>query len=224
MQEIKRRDSVILRLALGIIVPLGLIITAVVVTWHDLIILRTDAIFAVSLFIFIFTLPEIFVAFSYIIEDYNKKIFIDKENRCLIVEHKNEKIQIVQSDIVKSYHVEVKKTSSRYKGVTGYEYVLLILPERKKVYITNLFCPSKDIISFFSLGCVNIQYMFPRIDRTIGNALLTTEEHENRVNEFLKIFRNHTDDELYNILRNRKDYATYALKAAQILLKERGKE
>lgn len=219
MQELKRRDSVIIRIALGIIIPVFFMLLAVRAAWHDLTVLRTDAILAVSLFIFVFTLPEIIVAVSYIIEDHNKKIYLDKENQRLIVKHKGEEVRVSQSDIVKSYHVE-----SRRRGVIGYEYVLLILPERKKVYITNLFCKSKDIISLFSLSCVNMQYMLPRIDRTIGNAFLTTEEHEEKVNEFRNIFKNHSDDELYHILRNRKDYAIYAVKAAQILLKERGKE
>lgn len=60
--------------------------------------------------------------------------------------------------------------------------------------------------------------------RKIGDAFLTTEEHEDKVNEFREIFKNHSDEELYQVLRNRKDYATYAVKAAQSLLKERGKE
>jgi hypothetical protein len=219
MQELKRRDSVVIRIALGIIIPIFFMLIAIRAAWHDLTVLRTDAILAVSLFIFVFTLPEIIVAVSYIIEDHNKKIFIDKENQCLVVKHKGEEIRITQSDIVKSYHIE-----SRRRGVIGYEYILLILPERKKIYITNLFSKSKDIISFFSLSCINMQYMLPRIDRTIGNAFLTTEEHEDKVDEFRSIFKNHSDDELYHILRNRKDYATYAVKAAQILLKERSKK
>lgn len=219
MQELKHQDFIVIRLALGIIIPVFFMFMVINAAWQDLTALQTDAILAISLFIFAYTLPEIIVAISYITEDYNKKIYLDKENRCLIVKHKGEEIRITQPDIVKSYHVESKR-----RGVIGYEYVLLILPERKKIYITNLFSKSKDIISFFSLSCVNMQYMIPRIDRTIGNAFLTTEEHEDKINEFRNIFKNHSNDELYHILRNRKEYATYAVKAAQILLKERGKE
>ena len=219
MQELKRRDSVAIWYAFDIAWPITLIVIVIGVTWHDLIALRTDAIVVVSLFT-IALLSQIVLPVSYIIEDYKKKIYIDKENQCIIVKKRGEEIRITNADIIKSYHL---KAIHRHHGIRGYEYVVLILPERKKVYITNLFCDSNDIISFLSLSCETLK-AWPMIDRTIGNAFLTTEEYEDKVNEFLEIFKNHSDDDLCKILRNRQDYAIYAVKAAQILLKERDKD
>ena len=109
----------------------------------------------------------------------------------------------------------------RYRYFDGYEYVLLVLKERVRIYITNLLIDSQDIISLFSLNCMEIESTTPYIDRGMGAGVLTTKEFEQKVKEFELNFQDYPNEKLHSIVLSKKEYASYAIEAARNILEKR---
>ena len=82
---------------------------------------------------------------------------------------------------------------------------MLILKERKRVYITNLICEPLEILKTIETG-----YKYVGRDSYgicgIGSEILTTDEFNNKVMKFEKEFKDHSVNELENIIHDKNTY------------------
>ena len=222
IEKITPRRKKLVLFTVFFILALLFIIIIFRVAWHDII---TGHLFAIGLILLIsivIPLPIIVLSTSYLYEDLSKEVFIDRGNKMIIIKKKNKEIIITKSDIVKSFHVKTLKTGrARHNLENEYEYVLLVLKERKRIFITNLLIEPKEIISFFSLNCTEIIPMIPLIDRKMGSGVLTTDEFEQKVKEFEHSFHDTPNEKLHSIIRDKKVYASHAIEAARRILEKR---
>jgi len=220
LEKLETRAKPLARLLFYVVISLLFPIIVLMVTWHDIIAGHLIAIGVVLLALIVIPLPMILMSAGYLYEDLSKEVFIDREKRQIIIKKRNKEIIITKSDVVKSFHVKgVGKP--RYRYFEGYEYVLLVLKERVRIYITNLLIDSQDIISLFSLNCMEIESTTPYIDRRLGAGVLTTKEFEQKVKEFELNFQDYPNEKLHSIILSKKEYASYATEAARNILKKR---
>ena len=220
LEKLMPQTKLLIRCIFYAFISLLYLVIVIKVTWHDIIVGHLIAIGVVFLVLIVIPLPMILVSVGYLYEDLSKKVFIDREKKLIIIKKWNKEIIITKSDIVKSFHVKgVGKP--RYRYYEGYEYVLLVLKERVRIYITNLLIDSQDIISLFSLNCKEIQTTTPFIDRRMGAGVFTTAEFEQKIKEFEVNFQDYPNEKLHGIIMSKKEYASYAIEAAKNILEKR---
>ena len=219
-EKLEPRAKPLTQLVFYAAIALLFLVTVIMVTWHDIIVGHLAANVIVFLVLIIISLPMILMSVGYLYEDLSKKVFIDREKKRIIIKKGNKEIIITKSDIVESFHVKGSGVH-RYRHLEEYEYVLLVLKERVRIYITNLLIDSQDIISLFSLNCREIKSAIPFIDRGMGAGVLTTEEFEQKVKEFELNFQDYPNEKLHSIVLSKKEYASYAIEAARNILEKR---
>lgn len=166
-------------------------------------------------------LPPILLTFNYIAEDYNKTLILDSQTGNILIRKRNNEISVNKRDIIRVYYVRgYKRYPSQYNFI-GYEYVILLLKEKQRLYITSLICDPKTIIDFTGLESINISKLIPFIGKKIGSDQLTASELDKRISEFVELYKNKTNSELISISDNKDQYADYAIKAAQRVLENR---
>ena len=219
-EKLEPRAKPLAQLVIYATIALLFLVIVIMVTWHDIIIGNLIAIGVVLLALIVIPLPMILMSVGYLYEDLSKEVFIDREKEQIIIKKRNKEIIITKSDIVESFHVK-GVGRHRIRHYDGYEYVLLVLKERVRIYITYLLIDSQDIISLFSLNCKEIKTATPFIDRGMGAGVLTTKEFEQKVKEFELNFQDYTNEKLHSIILNKKEYASYAIEAAIMILEKR---
>jgi hypothetical protein len=170
------------------------------------------------LFFFIFFSAPIFLSLTYLIEDFRKTIKLDKVFHTIIIQKGKNNFTINPIEIVSIYHVLVDKESRATYRQTSFEYIVIILKERKRFYITNLICDPSVIINFLNLKYKTIYSNIPLIDRKLGFDVLTTDEFNKNVKEFERNFENYSNDQLIKIINDKGSYMDYARQAAINLL------
>lgn len=177
----------------------------------------------VILFFLAILLIPFILSVTYFYHDLSKQVFVDKNNRELLINRHGEKSIIRQDDIVESYIVKVDPNKYGHKRIKFpyYKYIALILKERKKIYITCLLCEPELIIEALNLNCKMEYYDIPFIYSYLGNNVLTTKGYNDRVIEFENNFKDYSNSKLAEIIENKSDYTDYAKEAATILLKKR---
>ena len=219
-EKLTPRAKPLARLIFHVTIAMLFIVTVIAVTWHDIIVGHITAIVVVLLILIFIPLPMILMSAGYLYEHLSKEVFIDREKKLIIIKKGKKEIIITKSDIVESFHVK-GVGRHRIRHYDGYEYVLLVLKERVRIYITYLLIDSQDIISLFSLNCKEIKTATPFIDRGMGAGVLTTKEFEQKVKEFELNFQDYTNEKLHSIILNKKEYASYAIEAAIMILEKR---
>jgi len=174
-----------------------------------------------SIFFLAFFGPPIILTISYFFEDFNKRVILLEDK--ITVKKNNQEIVINRKDIIDFFHVKVDKYNiSRYK-FSDFEYISIILKENQRIYITNLLCKPNEIINFFKFKPEIIYTNIPFIDRGLGGINLTTQEFEQKVQEFMVNFGDKTEEDLLKICKQSNVYADYAIKAARQLLNKKSK-
>jgi len=165
--------------------------------------------------------PFIVLSASYLYVDLTKKIFLDEHKNQIIVKRKNNSMTISAQDIVESYHVKVLNPFRRRLPLNACEYIVPVLKEREKIYITNLLIDPEQISK-----CLNIKYnliitRIPFIDWQIGQGVLKSDELEHKVTELLERFQDYPTSQLAEILSQKSTYADNAREAASRLMNTR---
>jgi len=168
-------------------------------------------------FLVLFSAP-IYLTLSYLFEDFNKSVTLDHSTSAIIIRKGKTEIKISQDEIVAAYHVLVDKESNARFRQSSFEYIILILKERKRFIITNLICEPLDILKFINIAYKTTYYNIPVIDRGLGSEILTTNEYSDKVKEFEENFRNHSTQELIKIINDKHSFMDYAREAAKNLL------
>jgi hypothetical protein len=171
-------------------------------------------------FLVIYSAP-IYLTLTYLFEDFNKTVTLDHSSSTIIIRKGKYEIKIPQNEIVAVYHVLVDKDSKARYSQSSFEYIMLILKERKRFIITNLICEPLDILKFINIAYKTTYYNIPVIDRGLGSEILTTAEFANKVKEFEENFRNHSTQELIKIMSDKQSYMDYAREAAKNLLSQK---
>jgi hypothetical protein len=171
----------------------------------------------VVLFLAVYSAP-IFLCLTYLIEDFRKTIILDNEFHSIIFQKGKNKITLSPNEIASIYHVLVDKESRFLYRQSSFEYIVIIIKERKRFYITNLICDPSVIINFLKIKDKTIYSNIPFIDRKLGFEVLTTEEFNKNVKEFECNFENYSKDQLIKIINDKGSYMDYARQAAINLL------
>ena len=179
---------------------------------HDIFI-----IILVSIVQIYFSIPLI-LTITYLIEDFKKTIVLNSQTGVLSVENKQDEIKIYKKDIIDFYYV--KGNLVRHFTI-DFDYIVIILKERQRIFITRLICNPQDIIDFIGIEPKEISQILPYLDRKIGSAYLTTQEFEEKVKEFIETYKNKSNEELHNICSHSNTYAEYAIAAAKRILENR---
>lgn len=164
--------------------------------------------------------PYCYLAASYFIEEIKQDVSFNTTSNEIVVKRNGETISITHNEVVDCYHIKVNRYGSRLK-CHGFEYVLIILKERKRVYITNLRCTPKEVIGILKINPKELHYKVPILKRHIGDINQTTNEFVNSVNEFYERYKEKSDEQLLSICSQKNVYTPYAIKAARKLLIER---
>ena len=222
-EQLKPRANALAKLIMSIVVALAFAGIVFLVTWHDITNGHVVAIGTVAFISILLPTPIIILSTIYLYEDLSKKVFIDREKGLLIIQKRKKETIITKADIADSYHIKARRQGRRSFILhdIGYEYVLLVLNERKRIFITYLLCDPKEIVSLFLLPCTKTKVAIPLLDRGLGSGVLTSEEYEQKVGEFELRFKNFPDEKLHTIVRNRKEYAPTAIEAAKKILEKR---
>jgi hypothetical protein len=220
MTELKpRKDKVVIFLLclVGPLVLIGLLIKNLIEGYNDF---NATATLVIAIVFILFISPPIVLSITYLFIDLTKKIIIDKNNIVIIKRAKH--ISINHEDVIVSFYVKVDDffAYTRY-NFPMFKYIVLILKERKKVFITNLLCDPELIIKTLELDNKMILTPFPFLNPTLGNGVLTSKEYEKKVQEFEKLFQQNTNAMLAEIINNKNTYADYAREAATRLLNSR---
>lgn len=221
MTELKPRIGQILIFSVSFLISIALIIFIIrIINKRPEDLKSIDAIIAYLLFI-ILVGPPLILSTTYFYVDLTKKVSIDMHTKRIIIREGGKETVITHNDVIESYYVRVENLGgSRYK-FPFYKYVLLVLKERKRVFITNLLCDPEFIIKHLDLNCKYINSNVPLIDRTLGECVLTSQEFENKVLEFENNFQDHSNEMLVNIINQKNVYTDYAREAASRILKRR---
>ena len=165
--------------------------------------------------------PPLVLSTTYFYIDLTKRVFIDENKKQLIIKSRRKEISITRNDIVESYYVRVASLRGSNYKFPFYKYILLVLKERKRIFITNLLCEPEFLIKHLDLNCKLINSNVPLIDRLLGEGVLTSKEFEDKVLEFENNFQVHSNATLSNIISQKNVYADYAREAASRILKKR---
>ncbi|MFZ4400281.1 MAG: hypothetical protein ACOYO1_09620 [Bacteroidales bacterium] len=168
-------------------------------------------------FLVLFSAP-IYLTVTYLFEDFNKSVTLDNSSSTIILRKRKTEIKISQNDIVTAYHVLVDKDSKARYRQTSFEYIILVLKERKRFIVTNLICEPLTLLKFIDIACKTTYYNIPLIDRDLGSEILTSEEYSDKVKEFEKNFRNHSTQELIKIINDKQSFIDSAREAAKNIL------
>jgi len=176
---------------------------------------------ALMIFVLVIYSAPIYLTLTYLFEDFNKTVTLDQSSSTIIIRKGKTEIKILQNEIVAVYHVLVDKDSKARYSQSSFEYIMLILKERKRFIITNLICKPLDILKFINVAYKTTYYNIPVIDRGLGSEILTTDEFANKVKEFEENFRNHSTQKLIKIISDKQSYMDYAREAAKNLLSQK---
>ena len=220
MTELKPRKEKILIFLAGILFSLffmGILIRNLIEGYSDF---EVSGAIIISIVLILFASPSLLLSITYFYTDLTKKVIVDK-NQILIKKRGNLTV-ISQNDVMDSFYVKADEIFSYRKyRFPMYKYIVLILKERKKVYITNLLCEPELIINTLELNTKIIYIGFPFLKWTLGSGVLTSKEYETKVIEFEKNFHEHPDSKLAEIISQRHVYADYAIEAATRILNKR---
>jgi len=216
MKTLKLRIHIVLIFIASLLVSVGFLLYWINIAISSPEDLMDFEVIICSLFFLAFLGPPIILTTTYFFEDYNKTIIL-KDDKIVVIKN-NQSIVIARKDVIDSYYVKVDEYSrSRYQ-FSQYEYILIVLKEKKRIYITNLLCKPNMIIDYFNLKPEEINTNVPFIDRKLGDLNLTTQEFEKKVQEFIVTFGDKTEEDLLKICKQSNVYADYAIKAARQLL------
>ncbi len=225
MKQLKPKVSLAVVFSLGLILPLLFVLymAGTLLSRHS----ETGNIWVTLLLLLsvVLTGPLFFISAGYLYEDLTKKVYLDPEKRQLLILilKRGKKLIITGQDVVESYRVSISSLRYRSYFFLKYSYILIVLKERKRVIITSLLCEPVHIERMLNLESNILEYYIPRIDRKLGEGILTASEFEVRVLEFEHNFLNHTESELKSIIRQKAVYTDYAREAASRLIHEKFK-
>jgi hypothetical protein len=222
MTELKPRIQNILIFSVSLLISVGLLIYILVNFIESPENLKNTEAIIFVLLLTIFFFPPLILSVTYFYIDLTKKVYVDKSQKKIIIHKRGRETIIIQDDILDSFYVRVEN-KWRYKGYyfPMYKYIVLILKERKRVFITNLLCDPELIIGTMNLNSKIIYTNVPFINNSLGSGVLTTKEFESKVLEFETNFQEHSNSKLAEIISQRNVYADYAREAATRILNKR---
>jgi hypothetical protein len=177
---------------------------------------------SIILFLLIFS-PFIFLPLTYLFEDFNKTVKFDRFSDSIIIRKGRKEFIINKNEIIAAYRIfpDPDKSSYRRYYFPWFKYVLLILKEKKRFFITNLICEPTEILNFIESGYKDVFFEVPFLDRWwIGSGFLTKNEFNKKVLEFEDLYKNNTVNKLESIIHDKNNYTKYARQAASNLLKK----
>jgi len=219
-QQLKIRFSILVEYVIFLFLGIVLLGFLIFKCYEDLEAHGSIVLFVILGILFLFPIPSIILSATYLYTDLTKQIFIDKEKKTLKVRTGKGELYITNEDIKKSYRIKSGRWG-RYRIFSSYEYVLLVLKERKRVFITGLLAEPNEIISLLSLNCQEIEMRVPFLDIWLGGGVLKEEERNKKTQEYRELFKSFPNNKLQAIVRNHEDYTDIAREAAKQLLKER---
>ena len=167
---------------------------------------------------FVFFSASIYLTVTYLFEDFNKSLTLDNLSSTIIITKGKTEVKIFRNEIIAVYYVLVDKDSKVRYRQTSFEYIILVLIERKHFIITNLICEPLTILKFIDITYKTTYYNIAVIDRDLGSEVLTTEEFHDKVKEFESNFKNYSIQDLINIISDKKSYMNYTREAAKNVL------
>lgn len=222
METYKLRFHIFLIFILSLLLSSGFVIFVIYTAFQRPEHLTDIAFIIAFILLVIVSGAPIVLTTTYFLEDFRKSVTVDSENEIIKIENRYGKVEFNKKDLIEVYHVKVDRYNfSRFK-CPMYEYLLFVFKEREKLIITNLLCKPEKLISALRINPKMIFKNFPFIDREMGNAFLTTEEFDSKVEEFYRNFQDKTKDELLTICKQ-QGYASYAKKAARQILDGKSK-
>lgn len=221
MTQLKPRlDNLLLFLA-NLLISIGTLIwIASMLIKRPTDLVKIEAIVAYLGFAIIVIIPLI-LSSCYLYVDLTKKVIIDEKNKALIIKKSGKDTIITRHDILDSCIIRTKKYGFSRSSFPLYRYVILVLSERRRIFITNLLCEPEYIMNVLNLKNNVVETTIPFLDWKYGNGILTTKEFESKVIEYETLFQDHTDKTLNNIVLQKETYADYAREAAKRILKKR---
>jgi len=161
------------------------------------------------------------ISISYLGEDVGKTLVIDKEENALIITKDGKEKQVLIKDIIKCYYVKSSESVFFRSIFYHHEYLVLILENYDKVFITNLIAKPSVIIDELGLKVDKIETYLPYVDKKIGSGVYNNEEYDLKVKAFYLSFVDKSIDELQLICKRSSLYSKYAIIAAKQVIKEK---
>ncbi len=218
MEKLKLRIDKVLILLISVVGTLSLLF----LVFYRLYVHKGDLLFISLAIVIIFLIPCI-LSVTYFYVDLTKQVYLDKSKNEILIKRNGKEFTICHNDVVESFCVMVNSDKVRNKvfRYPSYKYIVLILNEKKRIYITCLLSDPETIINILNLKCKTAYSDIPFINWFLGDNVLTTKEYEDKVNEYEDNFRDYSHDKLIEIINNKNVYTDYSREAAQRLLKRK---
>jgi hypothetical protein len=181
--------------------------------------LLNSYLFILPLILGIMVLIPLIVTLMYFIEDCKKYIEINTAKKEIIVTKRGRTRSFKVKDLKGCYYVFSRyEWNKSYDFYQDYKYIVFLLENRERIFITSLLADPKTLIEELNLNPTKVKTSIPYIDYNIGSGILTDKEYEKKVNEFYIKFSNKDKKELLEITKKPNVYSGYAIKAARKIL------
>jgi hypothetical protein len=220
MKSYTLRPEILILFLFILLVPLfmiGLAVNKILDNFSVLEDISFLAFFAVALFV---AWLYFYISIGYLSEDLEKTVLIDNENHEIIITKDRKELRFQTNEIIKCYYVKGYENFRR-SIFYGHKYLVFILKDYSRVFITNLIADPDDLIRELSLTVKTIETYIPNVDKGIGNAIYNKEEYDTKVKEFYSSFSGKSITELTTICKRSNIYSKYAIIAAKQLIKEK---
>lgn len=184
--------------------------------------LLIPVILSVSIVIFLFTLPNLLLNFSYWKNDSNQTIIYDPTKKLLMVQQNNKTYEIPKSNIE-----SVELVRPRISQRAFQEYSYLRFRSRDLVFaVTHLTIDPGELLSALNINFRDVEVFYPSLYlNAVTEKMKQQRQHhfEQKREEFLKTYSNWETEKLEEVVAKTDHYADYAISAAnEILTKRKG--
>jgi hypothetical protein len=221
MKKYNLRPEVLLTNIIALAVPMCLIYMLVNKILDNFSVLKDFSFLALCAVVIIVSIIYFGISISFLSEDIGKMVEIDKEKNSIIITKDGKEKQFQINDIIKCYYVKSSESISFRSIFFYHKYLILILKDYDKIFITNLIANSELIIAELGLKVDIIETYLPYVDKGIGSAIYNKQEYDKKVKQFYLSFADKTIDELKLICKRSNIYSIYAIIAAKQIIKEK---
>ena len=111
-----------------------------------------------------------FLIINYILNDYNQKILINRNNLTVYKGRKKEVIEL--NEIKKCYFIKPSYVNGNMATVSYFNYCCFLLKNGNRIFVTSLSFPIEKTLRKNKINFSKIKMIMPYLDKKIGELLV----------------------------------------------------
>jgi hypothetical protein len=202
----------------GITVAVLVLILALDLWANGLTLLALPAVYFVGAIIFSMGFSAI-LTIQYFIEDWGKEVSFESGGS-IAIRKGSTSVKLARGDIEQIAVVQ----NEDHRTLRNYKYARIKTKDGKVLIVTSFIIEPMDLVNRLRINHKDEAVFLPRINLDIVSERQKKrmqKYHERKKSEFLDIFRDYEDSKLREIVRDKKSYADYAVKAAEQIMENR---